>query len=47
MVPLGPAWIERLLASRVPIVYDFDDAIYLPATSAANAWLGGTGRMAP
>jgi glycosyltransferase involved in cell wall biosynthesis len=38
--PIGPAWIERLLASRVPIVYDFDDAIYLRATSAANAWLG-------
>lgn len=38
--PLGPAWIERLLASRTPIVYDFDDAIYLPATSSANAWLG-------
>jgi glycosyltransferase involved in cell wall biosynthesis len=38
--PLGPAWIERLLAARLPIVYDFDDAIYLPATSAANAWLG-------
>jgi len=38
--PLGPPWIERVLASRLPVVYDFDDAIYLPATSAANAWLG-------
>ena len=38
--PLGPAWIERLLALRVPVVYDFDDAIYLRATSAANAWVG-------
>jgi glycosyltransferase involved in cell wall biosynthesis len=37
--PLGPAWIERVLASRVPIVYDFDDAIYLRATSPANAWV--------
>jgi glycosyltransferase involved in cell wall biosynthesis len=35
--PLGPPVIERLLARRrVPIVYDFDDAIYLPETSTAN-----------
>lgn len=33
---LGPAWVERLVARRCPIVFDFDDAIYLPATSAAN-----------
>jgi glycosyltransferase involved in cell wall biosynthesis len=37
--PLGPAWFERLLAARRPVVYDFDDAIYLPAASSANAWV--------
>jgi glycosyltransferase involved in cell wall biosynthesis len=35
---LGPAWIERLISSRLPIVFDFDDAIYLADTSGANAW---------
>jgi glycosyltransferase involved in cell wall biosynthesis len=35
---LGPAWVERRLARRLPFVFDFDDAIYLPAASAANAW---------
>ena len=35
--PVGPPVVERLMASRrVPIVYDFDDAIYLPNASGAN-----------
>lgn len=46
--PIGPAWVERLLRTmRVPYVFDFDDAIYLPAASEANrrlAWLKGAGK---
>jgi len=33
---LGPAWMERRMAGRLPIVFDFDDAIYLPAHAEAN-----------
>jgi glycosyltransferase involved in cell wall biosynthesis len=33
---LGPAWLERILAWKVPVVFDFDDAIYLRRVSPAN-----------
>ncbi len=36
--PLGPPIFEKLLSRRLPFVYDFDDAIYLRASSPANAW---------
>ncbi len=39
---LGGAWSEWLASLSAPIVYDFDDAIWIRATSAANArfaWL--------
>ena len=41
--PIGPPVIERLLArpGRPPIVYDFDDAVFLPNTSDANRFLSG------
>ena len=49
-VPIGPPVIERFIASRgIPIVYDFDDAIFLPAVSDANraiSFLKNPGRTA-
>lgn len=36
-IPLGPPWLERWIAARgIPVVYDFDDAIFLPNVSEAN-----------
>jgi len=34
---LGPPLLEALLERKVPVVYDFDDAIWLGTTSEANA----------
>lgn len=40
-IPAGPPFVEKLLAdSGVPIVYDFDDAIFLPSVSDANRAVG-------
>ena len=38
MFPIGPAAIERLLTmrGRPPVVFDFDDALFLPSVSDAN-----------
>lgn len=48
-VPLGPPVVERLIAARgIPIVYDFDDAIFLPNVSQANqaiSFLKNPGRV--
>lgn len=35
--PVGPPWIEWLLRNRrIPIVFDLDDAIFLPRSASAN-----------
>jgi glycosyltransferase involved in cell wall biosynthesis len=35
---LGGPWIERVMSWRAPVVFDFDDAIYMADTSRVNAW---------
>lgn len=40
-LPVGPPMLERWLArTRIPIVYEFDDAIFLTHTSAVNSRWG-------
>ncbi len=37
---LGPAWFERkIAASGVPMVFDFDDAVFVPYKSPSNGYL--------
>lgn len=37
LLPIGPPVLEQVLARKgIPIVYDFDDAIFLPDVSEAN-----------
>ena len=48
--PIGPALVETVLsrAPGVALIYDFDDAVYLPNTSDANrpiAWLKWPGKV--
>lgn len=46
---LGNQWGEWLASLRAPVVYDFDDAIWIRAISAANsryAWLKNVDKMA-
>ena len=39
-LPVGPPIIEAMLAAaKVPLVYDFDDAVFLSNTSDANRWI--------
>jgi glycosyltransferase involved in cell wall biosynthesis len=41
MFPIGPALVERLLSMRrrPPVIFDFDDAIFLPSVSDANRFI--------
>ena len=37
LMPFGPPLLERILAGKgMPVVYDFDDAVYLPNVSDVN-----------
>lgn len=46
---LGGPWSEQLASMRAPVVYDFDDAIWIRTLSEANrgyAWLKNVDKMA-
>ncbi|MBI2016453.1 MAG: glycosyltransferase family 4 protein [Candidatus Rokubacteria bacterium] len=47
--PVGPAWVESWLTRRgIPLVYDFDDAIYLPHSHPAHQllrWMKAPGKV--
>lgn len=46
---VGPALLERILRHRRPLIFDFDDAIFLPHTTSANrrfGWLKFCGKTA-
>lgn len=47
---IGPAWMEKFLSRRkIPIIFDFDDAIFLTDTSKVNkkfAWAKFSGKTA-
>jgi glycosyltransferase involved in cell wall biosynthesis len=36
---LGPPVFEALAARRMPLIFDFDDALYLPPANSAHPWL--------
>jgi glycosyltransferase involved in cell wall biosynthesis len=45
---LGNEWAERLAARRAPLVFDFDDAIWIRTTATANrryAWLKNVAKV--
>ena len=45
----GPALLEHILRLRRPLIFDFDDAIFLPHTTSANrrfGWLKFSGKTA-
>jgi glycosyltransferase involved in cell wall biosynthesis len=47
--PIGGALFEKIASRRKPIVYDFDDSIFLPASSSANnivRWLKNPRKIA-
>ena len=39
--PLGPSALDHAYVSRVPYIFDFDDAIYLPAANSEHRWAAG------
>jgi glycosyltransferase involved in cell wall biosynthesis len=45
---LGSSWFERQMAKKAPLIFDFDDAIWLPNISSTNkllSWLKGEDKV--